>query len=109
MPHNDGYDINQYECGWNYGEDDACLTFEEYKKYLGNKNGYGLHISDLKIYDTPRELGEFEKYVKDGDSYCGKFCFKCSVAYEGKDFKQTQEYKCPLQKITHPPQSWMYV
>ena len=39
--------------------EDACLTQEELEKYLGGCEGYGWHISDLKIYDTPRELGEF--------------------------------------------------
>jgi hypothetical protein len=29
------------------------------KSYLGRNDGYGWHISALKIYDRPRELGEF--------------------------------------------------
>lgn len=38
----------------------TCLTDKEIMDYLGNgKRGYGWHISDLKIYDTPKELGEF--------------------------------------------------
>jgi predicted transcriptional regulator len=39
-----------------------CLTIEEVKAYLGENNGYNWHISDLKIYDKPRELKEFSKY-----------------------------------------------
>lgn len=40
-----------------------CLTIEEIKAYLGKKNiGYGWHISDLVIYDEPKELSEFYKY-----------------------------------------------
>ena len=40
-----------------------CLSYEEVKKYLGEKNiGYGWHISDLVIYDDPIGLSEFTKY-----------------------------------------------
>lgn len=36
------------------------LTDKEILQYLGNGNtGYGWHISDLVIYDKPKELGEF--------------------------------------------------
>ena len=38
---------------------DACLTKDELEKYLDGGVGYGWHISNLKIYDTPRELQEF--------------------------------------------------
>lgn len=38
----------------------ACLTIEDIKAYLGFKNsGYAWHISELVIYDKPRELSEF--------------------------------------------------
>ena len=39
-------------------EKQACLTREEIVNYL-NGTGYGWHISDLRIYDAPRELSEF--------------------------------------------------
>ena len=39
----------------------TCLTIEEWCKYTDNHKGivYGWHISDLKIYDEPKELSEF--------------------------------------------------
>ena len=38
----------------------SCLTYEELADYIGNgKTGYGWHISDLRIYDEPRELSGF--------------------------------------------------
>lgn len=41
----------------------ACLSEEEVVRYRENlpycKPLYGWHISDLKIYDKPRELSEF--------------------------------------------------
>ena len=43
----------------------TCLSVDELANYLGEdknglcKNGYAWHITDLKIYDKPKELGEF--------------------------------------------------
>lgn len=39
-------------------EQQACLTREEIVRYLKGV-GYGWHISDLKIYDKPKELSDF--------------------------------------------------
>lgn len=38
----------------------TCLTQAEIIAYIGDKGRcYGWYISDLRIYDTPRELSEF--------------------------------------------------
>lgn len=37
----------------------SCLTSKDMHEYLQSKVGYGWHISDLKVYDKPRELGSF--------------------------------------------------
>lgn len=37
----------------------ACLTEAQAEKYLKGGDGYGWHISDLKIYDKPMVLQEF--------------------------------------------------
>lgn len=68
---------------------DACLTAEELGTYVSGKSKfYGWHISELKIYDKPKELSEFKRSVK-----------KCTngVWYLAKE------------TITCPPQSWGYV
>lgn len=36
----------------------SCLDYDDMVGYLGNKDGYGWHISDLKIYDKPLLLSE---------------------------------------------------
>ena len=36
----------------------SCLYYVDMLDYLGNKDGYGWHISDLKIYDKPLLLSE---------------------------------------------------
>lgn len=40
----------------------ACISYDEMANYIGfGKIGYGLQISNLKIYDKPKELSEFRK------------------------------------------------
>ena len=54
---------NIYDCR-DLHLDDISLTVEEWLKYTNGHKGivYGWHISDLKIYDKPKELSEFSKY-----------------------------------------------
>lgn len=37
----------------------ACIHPQDFEDYANGKWLYGWHISDLKIYDEPRELSEF--------------------------------------------------
>ena len=104
-PHCDIKDfVNQYIHGYpaSLGEND-CLSFQEMKSYLGNKNGYDWHISDIKIYDKPKELSEFRPICKfEGkDAICALFC--PNWKYDGGLF-----FEC-TRKVTRPPQSYMYV
>jgi len=72
---------------------ESCLTLEELGVYIGkkvDKNFYGWHISELKIYDKPKELGEFE-FPKDN----------IYLSYR----KRNQYFK----GIKRPPQLWCYV
>lgn len=79
-------------------EQQACLTREEIVRYLKGV-GYGWHISDLKIYDTPRELGELRRACP--NSF---YCESCAM-YRENDGTCGNE---SLQ-IKRPPQSWCYV
>ena len=38
---------------------DSCLPYDEMNNYVGDKTGYGWHISDLKIYSELKEISEF--------------------------------------------------
>lgn len=38
---------------------ETCLEINGLQHYLDDRSGYGWHISELKIYDKPKELGEF--------------------------------------------------
>ena len=77
----------------------SCLYYDDMVSYFGNKDGFGWHISALKIYDTPKELSEFSRPC----SYSG-LCFSCKRT----SFKKDGNLLCNT-KITRPPQSWMYV
>lgn len=63
----------------------------------GRKNGYGWHITDLKIYDKPKELSEFRK-----NCHGIGLCVTCdkNVYYGGN---------CDGGMVERPPQSWCYV
>lgn len=77
-----------------------CLTAQELFDYIGvGKHLYGWHISDLKIYDKPKKLNEFNRPC----SYAG-LCFSCDRA----KFTSKGDRVCE-SLITRPPQSYMFV
>lgn len=48
----------------------SCLSFADIYEYIGERYGYAWHISDLKIYDEPKELSKFYKNAR---KYIGRF------------------------------------
>lgn len=85
----------------NLGDD--CLTFEERENYLKGNNGYGWHISNLVIYDEPKDLDDFMSF---GKTHCDqKNCRDC--LYMGID--GICDVKDIGQPMKRPPQSWCYV
>lgn len=88
---------------------DACLTHDEVEKYSGGKDVYGWHITDLVIYDKPRELGEFNTFCK--SYYEGDKCDDCKYFINGRGYEY-DESDCGcngLKPLERPPQSWCYV
>ena len=87
----------------------TCLTTDEWLKYTDGykRKVWGWHISDLVIYDKPRELGEFSRK-------CEKTpCEGCEhLKYQGVNSAE-YDYDCEFLgnriPITRPPQSWCYV
>nr|DAG40345.1 MAG TPA: The ASCH domain adopts a beta-barrel fold similar to that of the PUA domain [Caudoviricetes sp.] len=47
----------------------ACIRPEDFQNYADGKWLYGWHISDLEIYDNPRELSDFGK-TRPPQSWC---------------------------------------
>lgn len=79
-------------------EQQACLTREEIVRYLKGV-GYGWHISDLKIYDAPRELGELRRACPNNF-----YCENCAMHRENDGTCGNESLQ-----IKRPPQSWCYV
>ena len=78
----------------------TCLEPAELHQYLGAATGYGWHISNLKIYDTPKELIEFHTRKK---------CKSCNKSgYESTACIYDENCIIPAA-ITKAPQSWCYV
>lgn len=74
---------------------DMCLICHDVDKYGAGAPLYGWHISDLKIYDEPKELGEFKKTCKH-EKY-NPPCYPKSCN------------DCMGNRFERPPQSWCYV
>lgn len=93
------YENMSYDC------EASCVSVSELKEYANGKPLYGWHISDLKIYDKPRELSEFYR-VCDFDK-----CDNCPHLYV-ENTPSSYETWCEFDEkipITRPPQSWCYV
>lgn len=107
-----GYTINNDIAYTNKVARESCLYFDDLQKYLGKNVGYAWHISDLKIYDEPRELGEFYTICnKYGDDSCGDCPYlaveQCSFPCD--DCVDTWCGVGNIKPLTRAPQSWCYV
>lgn len=69
----------------------ACIHPEDFQNYSNGKWLYGWHISDLVIYDKPKELSEFGKPV---------------ICHRG--IQKDNCNGCWDCEIKRPPQSWCY-
>lgn len=76
----------------------CCLNYRELHKYGNGKNLYGWHISDLVIYDKPKELNAFKKINRE--------CWYADLGLAKRDCEECKNADCLL---TRPPQSWCYV
>ena len=93
----------------------TCLSQYELLQYGKGKPLYGWHISDLKIYDKPKELREFyrklpDKILEEGDYDCRKdWDTLCLDSWDGGgEYCQDCPYGGRVY-LTRPPQSWCYV
>lgn len=85
----------------------SCVDMRELYAYANSKKLYGLHISDLVIYDKPKELSEF--YTE-----CDMGCEDCdywkSVRVNADEFDMDCDSGMHGHKpIKRAPQSWCYV
>lgn len=76
---------------FNNPQENTCLNDLEMRRYADGKTLFLWHISNLVIYDKPKELSEFRLYYV--------------RAYYDEELKLPM----PTHKISRPPQSWCYV
>ena len=79
------------------------LKCSEIEKLGKGKPLYGLHISDLKIYNKPKALAEFERPC----TYKG-ICYSCE-RFRPNGIPLPAPYGFCETKITHVPSNWCYV
>lgn len=87
---------------------DTCLSDAEIIKYASGKPLYGWHISDLVIYDKPKELEAFTTFC-DANK---KRCANCKhYLFDNDDLNGYRRWcdVCHRKPLTRPPQSWCYV
>ena len=86
----------------------SCVDFEEMFDYIADGFGYGWHISNLVIYDKPKELSGFYHYCGDNPK-----CDGCEAHYFSNTECGKEDYCCSIidgcKPITRPPQSWQFV
>ena len=82
----------------------TCLTMQELESYSAGGDLYGLHISDLVIYEEPKELSNFLIECKN------KECSSCEwLHFFPKDYYMPYCEWNEKKPLTRPPQSWCYV
>ena len=86
---------------------ESRLSQSEVARYANRGKVYGWHISDLLIYDEPKELSEFYTVCKMNCEYCKMWG---SVRVNAEEF----DMDCKSDWFNHkplkrPPQSWCYV
>ena len=73
-----------------YIKQNACISQLELDNYIKDNIGYAIHITDLEIFNKPKEISEFEHQVVYVNVYTG----------------EKRYLREPLRKA---PQSWCYV
>lgn len=108
--------------------EDGCLNDDDMLSYFGDEawKAYFWHISNLKIYDKPRELGDFWLYNEElhkryeaGTDYCcydganeyGEALTDCGDAYLNirNCLRCWNEWSGWCHHLNRAPQSWCYV
>ena len=77
---------------------ESCLEFPDLRAYLKDKNGYAWHISNLVIYDKPKELNNYMKINRE--------CWYADLGLAKRDCPECKHESCFMSR---PPQSWYYV
>lgn len=107
-------------------EQQGWMKREKILEYANGKEVFGLRITNLVIYDKPKELSEFAKAnfpTFDEMNDDGSICQYCPATNFGQDFVNGvpddfqcdvdcydayEDYAAQNRFLTRPPQSWCY-
>ena len=90
----------------------SCVSYEDLKKYigLGINEFYAWHISDLVIYEKPKELSDFITFCPEWEKgYFTNKCLRCKYYFSNC---ADMRHECTVEgekRLKRPPQSWCYV
>ena len=85
----------------------ACLSTKEFDDYSKGQVAYAWHISNLVIFDEPKELSEFKKPNTPSYEQTKPFAEMFGEPYTQEEYKkQCERFGFVLTKA---PQSWCYV
>lgn len=105
-----------------YVDKQCCLSRKEFWKYTSGHCAYGWHISELKIYNKPKALSEFNIVDNAAVLSCihreivGQPEYKTAhngwikgsyICHAGSESDWCT--KCRTKPLERPPQSWCYV
>lgn len=104
----DKYTFSYYEAEYrvtHIEQEMMCLNHPDLIRYGVGKTLYGWYISDLKIYDKPKELSEFYAIAESGSDCC------CGCVWHETPLEEMPCRTCTGERkyLTRPPQSWKYV
>ena len=88
----------------------TCLDYGDVSNYGNGKSLYFWHISNLVIYDEPKELSKFYTWCPEYErAHITSKCGRCRhISFN--EFDRYLECDCKGEKkLTRPPQSWYYV
>lgn len=100
-----------------YTQNQSCLSYDKLYDYANGKPIFAWHISDLVIYDKPKELKEFVTVDKEAIRKCKhrsqSYYSFTNTGYVKNGFicneKDDWCFGCKRKPIVRPPQSWCYV
>lgn len=78
----------------------ACLTPKMLNDYLAWGDGYGWHITDLRTYDAPRKLSEFERPYECNECDA-KWATECNACHEEGKIKRAPQSWCYVEEVAH--------
>ena len=91
------------------------LSYYQLHRYAYHDKLYGWHISNLKVYNKPKELAEFHKLcISPEFPYCpncplgGEHISEAELEFLAIDGECSTEWYCN-NRLKKPPQSWCYV